>query len=98
MTAHQFNAAMAATMEWGEGTPDHRLAVQCPEMSPAEREAALAECRKVTDRAYELAPGVKSGRNEGSPLLMRAFPMLNEEQAQRAISQALYYHWRDTGE
>lgn len=98
MTPGQFNAAMWAAMEWGEGTPDQRLAQRCPEMSPAEREAAFAQCRQVTDKAYSLAPGVKSGGNDGSPVLMQAFPMLEKEMAQRAITQALYYHWRDTGE
>ncbi|MBN9503197.1 MAG: hypothetical protein BGO01_19660 [Armatimonadetes bacterium 55-13] len=102
MTTDQFNSAMETVLEWGPErmkTDDERLAVRCPGMSPKERAEAIRVCGQVTSRAYEYAAKAKSG---GTHLVIKAlrkeWPGLSSENASRAVSQAMYYHWRETGE
>lgn len=102
MTPKQFAAGMESILEWGpqrQKSDDERLAERCPEMSPREREATLKECAQVTSRAYGYAEKIKRGQmDDARSALRNEWPMLTEEHAAQAFTQAMYYHWKDTGE
>ncbi|MBN9503196.1 hypothetical protein ABT09_03755 [bacterium SCN 57-13] len=93
---------MEVVLEWGAQAlaPVHeRLAHRLPEMTAQEREALVSQCRMVTERAYDYAGKIKAGlMNNAIDALREEWPMLSQENAGHAFTQAMYYHWKDTGE
>lgn len=92
---------MDVVLTWGPErmVPEiDRLRKRQPALTDNELKQALSEAWKVLGEAEAHAPAVKSGGSGASQALMRNRPWLTAEQASQAISQGLYYHWRETGE
>jgi hypothetical protein len=71
-----------------------------PGMGAVAVRAVLARCAELEQMASGFAPLIKrGGRSQGAVIkkLEQALPGLEPELAQQAISQALYFHWRDEG-
>ncbi len=80
--------------------PD-RLRVLVPRASDEDITDALRHAHKVLSEAIKLAPATKSSQmsvRHAVKQLREERPWLTANQANQAISQAQYFHWRDTGE
>lgn len=92
---------MDVILQWGPErmTPEpERLRSRVREnLSDQEVEQALSEARKVLSHAESIAPNLKQGGGSGNQSLQQKWPWLTSEQASQAISQGMYFHWRETG-
>ncbi len=75
-----------------------RLCDTLPDLDEATASEALREAHKVLSEAETGASSAKSG---GQHLLERALrekrPWLTPEQASKAVTQGMYYDWRENG-
>ena len=95
-------AATKIVLQWGpeRQTPEaERLRNAYPNLTDAEIQQALRAGHEVIQHAEELAPKIKERKlHSGSEVLRKKRPWLDDETADSAITQGLYYHWRETGE
>lgn len=98
------SAAVDVVLTWGPERvrPEiDQLRDSLPDVDDAEGGEALKAAWKVLSEAEAQAGNVKSGRMSESQLcamLRKDRSWLTSDQAGRTVSQAMYYHWRETGE
>lgn len=96
-------AATEVVLQWGPEAlrpKDVRLRERFPHLTDEQVKYAISEGQRVLGDAEALAPRIKKGPMDesGNETLRKSRPWLSEEAAGHAITQGLYYHWRDTGE
>ena len=95
-------AATMVVLTWGpeRSMPEpERLLQQFPDLSEDQVAIALNEGHRVLSEATDLAEGIKDGSipKSGNQTLRDSRPWLTESLAGSAITQGLYFHWRETG-
>jgi hypothetical protein len=100
ISADDLRAALDVVLTWGpeRSTPEpERLAELRPNLDVNLIQQSLSEAHSVLCSAEELAGGAKAGSGPGVSVLLDRFPWLTEDRAQSAMSQGMYFHWRETG-
>lgn len=94
-------AAMDVVLTWGPERmrPEiDRLRDSFPGIDDGSAKRALAEASRVLREAEDGAAVAKSsGVHQLENALRKDRPWLTSDQAGRAVSQGMYYHWRETG-
>lgn len=96
-------SALEVVLTWGpeRSTPEaDRLLARHPGLDAATVTDALAEAHRVLTEAEGLAPGIKGTGPSTTTRrrIRRDHPWLTGDLLDRVVNQALYHHWRDTGE
>lgn len=92
--------ALDVVLTWGPErmTPEvERLRQKQPSATEQELQDALQEAHRVISFAEQLAGGMKANQVNGERRLCDEFPWVKKSQVSHVITQAMYYHWRDTG-
>jgi len=92
--------ALDVVLTWGPERmiPElERLREKQPDATEQELKEALEIGHQVLSYAEKLAGGIKANQVNGERKLLEKYPWVTKSQSSHVITQAMYYHWRETG-